>query len=149
LKRCMWTRLRRPSSFRTPAGLIASMLEGELWSNVGWILKLWRNIAPVFIRSYENLEEWGFSLDVRDFCESTLVINKILIEALGKGANQLACYMPSKDVVMFTTKDVEGYELIDPWEGLLWIIDRGFYKEMYRRHGESDRMRYLRIVKGD
>lgn len=28
-------------------------------------------------------------------------------------------------------------------------MSRGFYKEMYRIHGESDRMRYLRMVKGD
>jgi len=134
----------------TPAGIVAAVLEGELLSNVGWVMELWGDIAPVFIRRYETLEEWGFDRDVMDFCESTLVKNKMLIEALGIGAHQLTCYMPSKDVIMFTTeRDIEGYDLIDPWKGLLWIIDRGFYTEMYRSHGESARMRYLQMVKGD
>ena len=29
------------------------------------------------------------------------------------------------------------------------MIDRGFYAEMYRSSWESDRMRYLQMVKGD
>ena len=36
-----------------------------------------------------------------------------------------------------------------PWEGLLWMIDRGFYAEIYRSSLESDRMWYLRMVKAD
>ena len=134
----------------TPAGLIAAMLEGELWSNVSWVMEHWGDIAPVFIRRYETLDECGFDRDVRDFCEAALVKNKIMIEILGKGAHQLTCYMPSKDFVRFTTeKDIEGYGLMDPWDGLLLMIDRGFYTEMYRSHWESTRMRYLRMVKSD
>jgi len=126
------------------------MLEGDLWSNVDWILSHWESIAPVFLRSYETLREWGFDRDVKDFCKATLVKNMITIELLGKAAHQLACYIPSKDVVIFTSeKEIEGYGLMDPWEGLLEMIERGFYAEMYRSSWESDRMRYLQMVKGD
>ena len=68
----------------TPAGLIAAVHEGDLWGNLRWLMEHWGDMAPVFIRRYETLWEWGFGGDAKRYCEVSLVENKIAIEALGK-----------------------------------------------------------------
>jgi hypothetical protein len=134
----------------TPAGVIAAVLVGELWDQIGEVLRYWDYIAPVFIKRYEILKEWDFDRDAREISRSTLVENKPLIETLGRAADKLRFYMAGKDVVKFTTKKrVEGYRLMDPWRGLLWMFDRGFYTEMYRAHWEPRPMRYLGMLKSD
>lgn len=131
----------------TPAGLIAAVHEGELWGNVWWVMEHWGDMAPVFIRRYETLREWGFGGDAKRYCEASLVKNKIAIEALGRESEQPKGRMP-EDIVE-TERYAKENDQSDPWLGLLRVIDRGFYTEMHRLHGGPDRDRYLRMVKGD
>ena len=134
----------------TPAGVIAAVLAGELWDRLDEVLRYWDHVAPVFIRRYETLREWGFDGDAREISRSALVENKPLIETLGRAADRLRFYMAGRDVVKFTMKErVEGRRLMDPWRGLLWMLDRGFYTEMYRAHWEPEPMRYLGMLKSD
>ena len=131
----------------TPAGLIAAVHEGELWDNVWYVMEHWGDVAPVFIRRYEALREWGFGGDAKRCCETSLVKNKIAIEALGKEGEQLKGRMPGS--LVEAERDAKENDQSDPWLGLLRVIDRGFYTEMHRLHGGPDRDRYLRMVKGD
>ncbi len=131
----------------TPAGLIAAVHEGDLWGNIRWLMEHWGDMAPVFIRRYETLWEWGFGGDAKRYCEVSLVENKIVIEALGKEGELVKGRMPGD--LVGADRDTIGHDQPDPWMALLRVIDRGFYTEMHRLHGGPDRDRYLRMVKGD
>jgi DNA-binding PadR family transcriptional regulator len=134
----------------TPAGVVAAVLEGELWDRLDEVLRYWDRVAPLPIKRYESLKEWGFERDVWEISRNVLVKYRPLIETLGRAADRLRYYMAGKDVVKFTAeKRVEGYRLMDPWRGLLWILDRDFYTEMYKMHWEARPMQYLEMVKGD
>lgn len=132
----------------TPAGLIAAMLEGDLWGSIHHITRYWDDIAPVFIRCYREIRGWGLGGDVEDYCRDALARHRDTIELIGRGDPNLRCYAPGADVVVYTT---EGFpvdlEPIDPWDGFLRILERGFYSEMYRTQWGEDRTRYLRMVK--
>jgi len=131
----------------TPAGLIAAVHEGDLWGNIWWLMEHWGDMAPVFIRRYETLWEWGFGGDAKRYCEVSLVENKIVIEALGKEGELVKGRMPGD--LVGADRDTIGHDQPDPWMALLRVIDRGFYMEMHRLHGGPDRDRYLRMVNGD
>lgn len=132
----------------TPAGLVAAVHEGELWGNIWYVMEHWWDVAPVFIRRYETLKTWGFDGDAKRYCETSLVKNKITIEALGKEGEHVMGRMRDRDLVE-ADRETNGHDQPDPWMRLLRVIDRGFYTEMHRVHGGPDRDRYLRMVKGD
>ena len=131
----------------TPAGLIAAVHEGDLWGNLRWLMEHWGDMAPVFIRRYEALREWGFGGDAKRYCETSLVKNKIAIEAIGREGERL------KGRILEDLVETERYakenDQSDPWLGLLRVIDREFYTEMHRVHDGPDRDRYLSMVKSD
>jgi len=130
----------------TPAGLIAAFHEGDLWGNAGPLTRRWEAVAPVFIKSYKTIWEWGFGEDAKRYCETSLVENKIAIEALGREGEQLESYMPYSFVNL---SDLLEQDKPDPWEALLRVIDMGFYAEMHRLYGGDDRDRYLGMVRTD
>ena len=130
----------------TPAGLIAAFHEGYLWGNAGPLMRRWESVAPVFIKSYKTIWEWGFGEDAKRYCETSLVENKIAIEALGREGEQLESHMPYSLVSYI---DLLEQDKPDPWGALLRVIDMGFYAEMHRLYGGDNRDRYLGMVKGD
>jgi|GEM_PF-2300862 len=134
----------------TPAGLVAAVLEGDLWDRVDDALRYWTDIAPIFIKRYEALSEWHYERELQDLCRSALVKNKIMIELLGKSADQLTCYMSSKGMVSFTTeKETHGYRRMDPWMGLIEILNWNFYTEVTKSFGVSESGRSINMVKSD
>jgi len=134
----------------TPAGLIAAVLDGNLWNQIDAVLRHWMDIAPIFIKRYETLSEWNFNTELQDFCKSTLVKFKILIEVLGKAADQYTCYTTGKGEVVFTTeKGTHEYRTIDPWMGLIKMLDRSFFNEITKSFIVSETARSINMVKSD
>jgi len=130
----------------TPAGLIAAFHEGDLWGNAGPLMRRWESVAPVFIKCYKTIWEWGFGEDAKRYCEASLVENKIAIEFLGREGEQLKSHTPFS---LYDFRDYMGPDPPDPWRALLRVIDMGFYAEMHRLYGGDDRDRYLGMVKAD
>ncbi|MBW1736724.1 MAG: hypothetical protein JRJ69_03990, partial [Deltaproteobacteria bacterium] len=104
------------------------------------------DVAPIFIKRYETLWEWGFGEDAKRCCEASLVENKIAIEFLGKEGEQLKSHTPFS---LYDFSDFMGQDTPDPWRALLRVIDMGFYTEMYRRYDGDELDRYLTTVKSD
>ena len=134
----------------TPAGLIAAVLDGNLWDQIDAVLRYWMDISPIFIKRYETLSEWNFNPELQDLCNSALVKYKILIELLGKSEDQLTCYVSGKGEVSFTTeKGDQEYRTIDPWMGLIKELDRYFYNEITKGFIISETARLINMVKSD
>jgi hypothetical protein len=131
----------------TPAGLIAAVHEGDLWDSVQWLMKLWGDVAPIFIRRYGTLWEAGFGGDAKNYCEVALSENKITIETLGKEEELAKGSLPRN--LVEAERDPEGHGQPDPWMDLLSVIDRGFYAEMHRLHEGADLYHYLKTVNDD
>jgi len=131
-------------------GHIAAVLVGNLWNQIDAVLRHWMDIAPIFIKRYETLSEWSFNTELQDFFKSTLVKYKILIEVLGKAADQYTCYVTGKGEVVFTMeKGTHEYRTIDPWTGLIKMLDRSFFNEITKGFIVSETARSINMVKSD